>query len=261
MGRHPSRTDYAPRDKRGSKSYRLIEKRAAELFGAEASLPQATQSAAFNGRYVGIDRLMWLVRTLMSWDEFGQECTPPDLRSGALREWRDRWSQIAEQRQSRRNSAPSPLPVDPPQQSLAIAQPTEQQPVEREVNPYLGTQQLADDSVLSVAYSPDGTVLATAHSDGTVRFWDPQHLLGPADARSAVWSGERVEKLSGGVHAVAISPDGRLLATSGYSGDRSVVRLWDLATRAPAGGFVIGGKRQGITSLTFRPAVSAAVES
>jgi WD40 repeat protein len=67
--------------------------------------------------------------------------------------------------------------------------------------------------VFAVAFSPDGTLLATASGDNTARLWDPV-------------TGECVRTLTGHpepVFAVAFSPDGTLLATA--SGDKTT-RLW-----------------------------------
>ena len=69
----------------------------------------------------------------------------------------------------------------------------------------------------AVAIAPDGTWLASAGDDGTVRIWDPA-------------TGQQRAALTGHaepVKAVAIAPDGTWLASGG---DDGTVRIWDPAT-------------------------------
>jgi hypothetical protein len=90
--------------------------------------------------------------------------------------------------------------------------------------------------VISVAFSPDGTRLASGSRDHTVRLWDAA-------------TGECLKTLRGHtstVECVAFSPDGKQVASAGKD---KAIRLWDAATGEPIKALL--GHIDGVRAVAF----------
>ena len=82
------------------------------------------------------------------------------------------------------------------------------------------TGSLLYDMTRSLAYSPDGRLIATGDDFGTLKIWD-------AAARTQLFEATAHAKQVG---VLLFSPDGRRLATGGRDGS---VTVWDVETRKP----------------------------
>ena len=92
------------------------------------------------------------------------------------------------------------------------------------------------DAVRAIAFSPDGTLLATSAGRTDIRStktWQDIATLSTVNATS-----------------LAFSPDGTRIAV-GMSGRQPTVQIWDIATKKPIATFM--GHKRGIQSLAFSP--------
>ncbi|OCH92380.1 WD40 repeat-like protein [Obba rivulosa] len=97
-----------------------------------------------------------------------------------------------------------------------------------------------EDSVWSVAFSPDGHRIASGSSDNTIRMWDAQ----TGEPVTAPFNGHE-----GSVNCVAFSPDGQRIASG--SSDNTI-RMWDAQTGEPVTA-PFNGHQGWVLSVAFSP--------
>ena len=76
-----------------------------------------------------------------------------------------------------------------------------------------------------VAFSPDGKLLASADTKGTVRLWNP------VTRQPVGMPLQKGRQKSGGVFGLAFSPNGKLLASED---ETATVRFWNPSPASPS---------------------------
>jgi WD40 repeat protein len=113
--------------------------------------------------------------------------------------------------------------------------------------PHLVLQTGPEESVTSVAVSPDGSLVATGSFDGRVRIYD---------ARTGALRRVIGSDPSRGVRALAFAPDGKTIASGGLEMDRTL-KFWDVRTgalvRAMAGHETAGQLYAELHAVAYAP--------
>jgi len=78
---------------------------------------------------------------------------------------------------------------------------------------------MMDGEIASLAWSPDGQVLAIVPTDGTIQFWD-----------SATNSVTHTINAQTSISSVTWSPDGNRIVSASWSGTDGMINLWDTKT-------------------------------
>ncbi|WP_331725967.1 WD40 repeat domain-containing protein [Streptomyces sp. NBC_01012] len=222
---------------RGAPSYDRILMRGRKVCGERSAMSKPSMSEVFTGRRgpASLDRLLWLARALLSYDD-GEEVMPPDRRDPQLQIWRERWHTLESERASSRRVTSAEEAKEASgyrRRPAAVPSGVQGQPAPGDGPPSPGEPQRPSAApryrgfapsgapftgdtgqVTAVAFSPDGTYLAIV-SGNVIRLWDQAEHLSVG-----VMTGNREMEF----FPLAFSPDGILLAAGGSDG---TVHLWE----------------------------------
>jgi WD40 repeat protein len=102
--------------------------------------------------------------------------------------------------------------------------------------------------VAAVAYSPDGSTLASAGGDGVLQLWNLDEAGRPSPGHRFEGTPRADKGGAAPLSAVAFTPDGRFVAAAGAD---AVVRVFDTQTTAEVRG--LRGHAEWVTSVAFGP--------
>ncbi len=99
--------------------------------------------------------------------------------------------------------------------------------------------------VVAVAFSPDGTRLASASQDGTIKVWD---VTNGREVCQYIGHIDKANDRPFNVKTLAFSPDGKTVASAGHDPE---IKIWDAATGKDVKS--LRGHKEFLSTIAFSP--------